>query len=120
MSEIGQKTVFTELAKRMAETLNGGMFKTPDFYNGDQPAVWQRWAEKTYGDREQYHNDRHEAAADVHAKLIHQIAEMNEKMEALRAELEGMTAVKDIHQIKRHEYFCELTRALEELAKHNV
>ena len=87
MNEIDQNTVFTELAKRMAETLNGGMFKTPGFYNGDQSAVWERWAEKIYGDREQYHDEWHEAATEVHAGLIHQIAEMNEKMDALRKEL---------------------------------
>lgn len=114
MNEIDQKAVFTELAKRMADTLGGGMSR----YGGDQPALWQRWAEKIYGDREQYHNDRHEAATEVHAGLIHQIAEMNEKMDALRGELEAMTDEKDIHQRKRREHFSEL-RKLQD-GKHNV
>ena len=69
---------------------------------------------------EQYYKDRLEAAADIHAKLIHQIAEMNEKMDALRGELEAMTDVKDIHQRKRRDHFSELMRVRKELAKRDV
>lgn len=49
--------------------------------------------------------------------LKHALAEARAEIERLTAELEQMTAIKDIHQRKRHEYFERSEKAEAEIAR---